>query len=328
MQSAISAYSPIATTVSGNPKFSVQVRLLLARSLVCSRLFQRTQVWSAVSLWSLRKLNTVYMRVLRRIAARLRFDSSCGITDRHVRVLLNMPAIELFIAQLRLGHLRQVLTSPVPQLRALLAVKDKEGQPFPWVQLVHSNLRTHLITSFLVQWKQLIRCLDSPVSVLDKPDPREQSSTPVPQFACQECLHIGSQRSFFSQRALDMHLVRVHRSSIRQYIGPDNRRPVCHKTFALRRNAIARASRIKPCSGEIHSCCQVILSGSVEKVPDDTLRPLVDDARWLRTVARRMGRSHFPAPWGHQRTRKASPYDGDCHPKPAKRRRWAPLLCP
>ena len=71
------------------------------------------------------------LRVLRRIAARLRFDSSCGITDRQLRVLLNMPATELFIAQLRLGHLRQVLTSPVPQLRALLAVRDKEGQPFP-----------------------------------------------------------------------------------------------------------------------------------------------------------------------------------------------------
>ena len=76
------------------------------------------------------------MRVLRRIAAKLRFDSSCGVNDRQVRVLLNMPAIEMLIAQLRLGYLRQVPTPSVPQLRALMAVRDKEGQPLPWVQLV------------------------------------------------------------------------------------------------------------------------------------------------------------------------------------------------
>ena len=104
-------------------------------------LFQGTQAWSAVSLLSLKKLNTVYMRVLRRIAAKLRFDSSCSMTDQQLRVLLNMLAIEMLIAQLRLGYLRQVLTSPVPQLRALLAVRDKEGQLLPWVQLVLSNLR-------------------------------------------------------------------------------------------------------------------------------------------------------------------------------------------
>ena len=43
------------------------------------------------------------------------------MTDRQVGVLMNMPAIEMLIAHLRLGYLRQVLTSPVPQLRALLS---------------------------------------------------------------------------------------------------------------------------------------------------------------------------------------------------------------
>ena len=70
VHSAMSAYSPIAISVFGNPQFSTQVRLMLARSLVFSRLFQGIQAWSAVSLWSLRKLSTVYMRVLRRIAAK------------------------------------------------------------------------------------------------------------------------------------------------------------------------------------------------------------------------------------------------------------------
>ena len=34
----------------------------------------------------------------------------------------------------------------------------------------------------------------------------------------------------------------------------------------------------------------------------------------------------FPAPKVPQRTRKASPYDGDCPPQPAKCRRWAPVF--
>ena len=106
-----------------------------------ARLFQGTQAWSAVSLWSLKKVGTVYVRVLRRIAAKHRYDSSCSMSDRQVRLLLNMPAIEMLIAQLILGYLRQVLTSPVPKLRALLAVREKEGQSLPWVQLVLSNLR-------------------------------------------------------------------------------------------------------------------------------------------------------------------------------------------
>ena len=50
VHSAMGAYSPVAMTVFGNTKFSVQVRLSLARSLVFSRLFQQTQTGSAISL--------------------------------------------------------------------------------------------------------------------------------------------------------------------------------------------------------------------------------------------------------------------------------------
>ena len=74
VHSAMSAYSPIAITVFGDTKFSVQLRLLLARSLVFSRLFHGTQAWSAVSLWSLKKLNTVYMRFQDRL------EQSSGLT--------------------------------------------------------------------------------------------------------------------------------------------------------------------------------------------------------------------------------------------------------
>ena len=75
----------------------------------------------------------------------------------------------------------------------------------------------------------------------------------VPEFFCQDCWQIDIQRSGFSQRALDMHLLKAqdHRPSIGQYIGPDNRCPVSHVTFALRYLAVAHASHAKPRSGAI-----------------------------------------------------------------------------
>ena len=180
----------------------------------------------------MRKLNTVYMRVLR-------------WSDRQVRAILSMQAIETYITQLRLGCLRQVLASPVPQVRALLAVRDKNGHPLPWVQLVVSDMHmlksclplklselgdpstdfcawTRLITNFPARRKQLVWCLTSPISVLDKP------------VAAPQCTQQNLQRTFFSQRALNMHLLKVQgrRSPIAQNIGPDNRCPVCHTVFA------------------------------------------------------------------------------------------------
>ena len=157
---------------------------------------------------------------------------------------------------------------------------------------------THLITNFPVQWKLPVRCLDSPFSVLDKPDPLSQCVSHVPDCVGQECLQLDIQRSFFLQRALDKHLLKTHnhRPSIGQYIGPDNRCSVCHVTFALRYLAVAHASRVKPRSGANRSCHQVILSGSIEKVSEDTLKRL--EARRLRTVARKGGKYHIPAPCG------------------------------
>ena len=71
-----------------------------------------------------------------------------------------------------------------------------------------------------------------------------------------------------------------------------------------------------------------MLSGSLERVFEEVLKPLLLEARRLRTTARRMGKSHVPAPWTAQRVRRPLPYDGDLPPKPLNRIRWGPVLCP
>ena len=119
-----------------------------------------------------------------------------------------------------------------------------------------------------------------------------------------------------------MHLLaaHVHRPSIGQYIGPDNRCPVCHTTFALRYLALAHASHVKQRTSATRSCRQVILSEACEKLSDQTLRLLSAEARRLRTVARKMETSHVPAPGSAQRAwRPLPPYHIDSPPQPSER---------
>ena len=176
---------------------------------------------------------------------------------------------------------------------------------------------------------EAVSCLDSAFSVLDKPDPLSHCVSHVPDFVCQECLQLDIQRSFFLTPCSGYAPAQSTRPlPSGQYIGRDNRCPVYHVTFVLRYLAVAQTSHVKPRSGANRSCRRVTLSGSTEKVFDDILKPLLlIEARRLRTVARKMGTYHVPARWVAQRTRKPPSYDGECPPKPAKRLRWAPVLC-
>ena len=176
---------------------------------------------------------------------------------------------------------------------------------------------------------EAVSCLDSAFSVLDKPDHLSHCVSHVPDFVCQECLQLDIQRSFFLTPCSGYAPAQSTRPlPSGQYIGLDNRCPVYHVTFVLRYLAVAQASHVNPRSGANRSCRRVILSGSTEKVSDDILKPLLlIEARRLRTVARKMGTYHVPARWVAQRTRKPPSYDGECPPKPAKRLRWAPVLC-
>ena len=157
----------------------------------------------------------------------------------------------------------------------------------------------------------MIRCLDSPFSVLDKPDSLSQCVSHVP-FVKSACKLTFS--GVFLQRALNLRTLAL-----------TTRCPVCHVTFALRYLAVAHASHVKPRSGAIRSCRQAIFVWFQREGPGGHLKPLIIEARRLGTVAREVGKSHVPAPWVAQRTRKSSSDDGDCPPQPAERLRWAPV---
>ena len=83
---ALNAFAPIAVRVFGARSVSIQVKLMFFESLVCSRLFYNTELYvftCSSSINALRKLNSVYMRVVRRIAGEMRHGQKICMKDTH-----------------------------------------------------------------------------------------------------------------------------------------------------------------------------------------------------------------------------------------------------
>eukprot|EP00973_Karenia_brevis_P011041 1494564-Karenia_brevis.AAC.1 len=92
------------------------------------------------------KLNSVYMRGLRRIAGKVKFDATSAReagSDHSVRVMLGAPSLLCIIMRRRLLLLASVLRYGPPHLLAILATRSKTNEcaPLPWVSLVLADLR-------------------------------------------------------------------------------------------------------------------------------------------------------------------------------------------
>ena len=100
----------------------------MARSLCFSRLLFNVHVWSSLSPWAVRRLNSDYMRVLRRVAVQPKYKAGQW-TDEKVRVCLNMPEIMCYISQNRLCYLAQLAKGRADTLLSLL----NGSCQLPWV---------------------------------------------------------------------------------------------------------------------------------------------------------------------------------------------------
>ena len=122
-----------------------------------------------------------------------------------------------------------------------------------------------------------------------------------------------------------MHLLKAHhhRPSIGRYLGPDNRCPVCHVTFALRYHTLLHMPLMSNRAQEQF----VRAAKSFCLVPLRTSRRTPSSLSSLRPVGFALWLGKWESLWVAQRTRKSSSHNGDCPPQPAKRLRWAPVLC-
>jgi hypothetical protein len=129
--SAMSAYSPIAAKIFGSSKVGVALKFIFLSSLVLSRLLFNIHTL-VVSVSGLKRLNSPYMRVLRRIYGQPRFDDSCTDTDVEIRRSLSRPSIDCLVVRQRLRYLPRLLLRRPRALIAMLQATFKDDK-LPWV---------------------------------------------------------------------------------------------------------------------------------------------------------------------------------------------------
>ena len=100
-----------------------------------SKLIYNVHVWSVFEAKPRSILNSVYMRLWRRIANEPRFQR-CAHTDLEIRRQLGVPSLDCLTRKRRLKYLSRMLRSDVQCLQVLLQCKNKDGSRLPWAELM------------------------------------------------------------------------------------------------------------------------------------------------------------------------------------------------
>ena len=129
--SALAAYVPLAHRIFGSGCIGAWLKMHFMSSPVLSRLLYNTQLWTPI-VSPVRKLNGVYMRVLRRIACDCRFGRPSH-TDLEIRVKLGQPSIDCLLRRRRLLYASRILTTKHLALIAVLSLRVKSNR-LPSVQ--------------------------------------------------------------------------------------------------------------------------------------------------------------------------------------------------
>ena len=256
--SALSAYAPLAKKVFGVIRIQRAVRLQLFFALVVSRLTYNVQTWSNITTNMYKKLNSVYMRGLRRIAARSKFDKQSaheGGSDHHVRLELNAMSLQCVIIHKRLLLVAAVLRHGPPHLLTMLAsyTDNADRAPLPWVRAVRNDLQrlwefhrqkleeigppdhapqkwVDLMVNYPFQWKELVKSMRFTSMDMDSPKGPAPSELVLPSLhTCDTCA-----AAFVTSKALDAHCRARHkqRSALTKYIGSCLVCPVCFMVFS------------------------------------------------------------------------------------------------
>ena len=83
---------------------------------------------------------TLYMRVLRRIADKVRFDATCDCSDHAVRQMLSQPSIDCLVQRQRLHYLARIVLNRPRALWAILQSTPGKQQ-LPWTAQVVADLQ-------------------------------------------------------------------------------------------------------------------------------------------------------------------------------------------
>jgi len=139
VRSAMSSFGHLATRVLGNKHISLKRRINLAWSLVMSRLFFNTQIWSPIDSKTLSILNAMHMRVWRRVVGQPCYEKS-EMSNLQIRQKLGVPSLDCHLRQKRLLYLSRLARADIPALHAALQTRGLKGEPMPWVQQIFNDI--------------------------------------------------------------------------------------------------------------------------------------------------------------------------------------------
>ena len=262
------------------------------------------------------KLTAVYIRVLRRIAGRCRFQAAGNVTDSALLKELSKPSMDCLLVRARLRYLRRVCKHSSQALFLLLTLR-KGRKPLPWVTQIISDLhllkksvRYHKgrmpgLNAELHEWLALFEDQSAWNEAVDRiffthscNDKFSSSGQQcVKNYVCDLCAPgpDGSRPAWASQRALESHKRTKHKqlSDMRYYVRADGVCPVCSTAFQSRIRCLAHLSdrRRTKCSDRIRN-------EQFARIDLATVNELDLADRIARRSAQRSGHSH-PIAQGH-----------------------------
>ena len=132
-QKAMVTFAPLSLCLFGSARMARGLQLSLASSL------HAVAAWTECPRRAYTNLNVTYMRVLRRITGKPRYDrASAATSDREVGEELRAPSLQSLLARRRLQLLASALNADSPILSARLAteVRGARHGALPWLELV------------------------------------------------------------------------------------------------------------------------------------------------------------------------------------------------
>ena len=134
------AFIPIAVKIFGSSSIGLQRKILLANSLIISRLLYNVYTWFTFCNTHRKIINTMYMRVWRRICGAPKRAGNTT-SDFTVRSALAVPSIDCAVRRARLMHFARLTKEAMPALNAMLQAPLPLGKKFPWLQTVIDDLQ-------------------------------------------------------------------------------------------------------------------------------------------------------------------------------------------
>ena len=127
----MAAYVPIAGRVFGSPYIGISTKMSFVSSLLLSRILYNVQTLTMTST-TRRRLNSPYMRALRKLPDQSRYSGENECTDLPVRKLLGAASIDAIVLQKRLKYMQRIAVKAPRELCALVQFAHT-GERIPWV---------------------------------------------------------------------------------------------------------------------------------------------------------------------------------------------------